>query len=225
MLQPIKQITPTDCQVWSNTATVMQMPFTMNSFYTDAFAFSNSSYTLTGSLTQTGTGTGTLNLPGSSHGNVLKVTNVFTYTATAPGFVITLQSNQQHFYGSSSKFALFSINSQTTTQNGTPSSNISASMNADLVVGIKELSNDKLFTVYPNPTSAKEIAISFTNSNSNATVTLVNILGEVVKEISYKDLLSGENKIVFDLKNTATGIYFVKVKNGTSESVKKLIVE
>lgn len=218
--------TPTDCDVWSNPATLMQTPFTMNSFYSDAFALSNSSYTLTGNIAQTGTGTGTLNLPGSTHNNVLKVTSILNYTITGPGFVVTLKSSQQHFYGSSSKFALFSINSQTTTQNGATSSNVNATMNAALIVGIKEISNSNLFSIYPNPATSKQLTISLSNyENSDVKVTLLNTLGDVIKESTYTELLPGENTLTLDLTTIATGIYFVKVKTGNSESIKKLIIE
>ncbi|MBA3663909.1 MAG: T9SS type A sorting domain-containing protein [Bacteroidetes bacterium] len=218
--------TPTDCQVWSNPATIMQTPFSMNSFYTDAFAFSNSSYTLNGSITQTGTGTGTLNLPGSTHNNVLKVTNVFTYTLTAPGFVVTLKSNQQQFYGSSSKFSLFGINSQTTTQNGVPSTDVNAYMNAAFAVGIEESSLNTSFNVFPNPVTSGNVTIRFTNESSKSiSLTLVSVLGQVVKETTFENPVYGDNNFSMDLKKVTPGIYYLKIKSGSTESVKKLVVE
>ncbi|MBI2723395.1 MAG: hypothetical protein HYX39_14575 [Bacteroidetes bacterium] len=102
--------TASDCEVWSNPATIITLPFTFGSTSNDNFALTNSQYTLTGNIANSGDGKGTLTLPSGTFNNVLKVSSVITETATGTGFVITVKVIQHQFFSAASKFPLFFSN-------------------------------------------------------------------------------------------------------------------
>lgn len=78
--------------------------------------------------------------------------------------------------------------------------------------------------VYPNPTHNNiTVKINLTQVK-DVTVDVYNALGQVVSSAKLNGQM-GENTINVNLNNANAGVYFVKIKAGTSESTKKLIVE
>jgi hypothetical protein len=51
------------------------------------------------------------------------------------------------------------------------------------------------------------------------------MMGEVVKTKSIKNTKKGNNLESLNLIDVASGIYFVKVKTATTQSVQKLVIE
>jgi hypothetical protein len=99
-------------------------------------------------------------------------------------------------------------------------------MRYNYATGINSNLNDlaNVSNIYPNPSASK----SFLNINSakeiNGTKLLVyNCLGDCIssKEIN---LQKGKNTISIDSENLETGIYFVKITNGSSTITRKLTV-
>ncbi|WP_242206564.1 T9SS type A sorting domain-containing protein [Aestuariivivens insulae] len=85
--------------------------------------------------------------------------------------------------------------------------------------------NDKIlndFAMYPNP--AKDIVnLKFNKiSNNNIAVNIYDIQGKLIKYVS-KTLRN--QSVQLDISNLNTGMYFLKVHDGTNESTKKLIVK
>lgn len=78
--------------------------------------------------------------------------------------------------------------------------------------------------VYPNPTSNSVNVSLKLNQASNVSIEVLNALGQVISTSKVNGQL-GENIINVDLNDATPGVYFVKVKTGTSESTKKLVVE
>jgi hypothetical protein len=74
------------------------------------------------------------------------------------------------------------------------------------------------FSIYPNPATAK-ITIGAAALNSNATVELVNSIGQVI----YKSQLAGDKSV--DISNLDSGFYFVKITDNGRSTVKKIIKE
>ncbi|MEO6304121.1 MAG: T9SS type A sorting domain-containing protein, partial [Bacteroidia bacterium] len=91
--------------------------------------------------------------------------------------------------------------------------------------GFNELQKDALqFAVYPNPASQKvNIALDLLEP-SNLEISVLNYLGQVVKQKNYKAQF-GKNEIEIDLTTIKSGIYFVTVKSGSNVATKKLVVE
>ena len=79
-------------------------------------------------------------------------------------------------------------------------------------------------SIYPNP-STNNFNISFgTETSENVNITMYDMIGKLVQNSSFTSHV-GENIIRLDIKNSPTGMYFVKVSNGKQEVIKKLIVE
>ncbi|HEY1038500.1 MAG TPA: T9SS type A sorting domain-containing protein, partial [Bacteroidia bacterium] len=90
-------------------------------------------------------------------------------------------------------------------------------------VGIANVQQNDVFTLYPNPGSG-EVNILFTNPNTikNKTIEISNTLGQVIyiKPIS----VNGMNDIVrFNIGSIDNGIYFIKVKDTQSETTVRFV--
>jgi hypothetical protein len=91
--------------------------------------------------------------------------------------------------------------------------------------GINENKKDAIqFALYPNPASEKCTVALNLEGNSNLEIAVLNYLGQVVKQNSYKAQY-GANEMEVDLSNLKRGIYFVNVKNGGLTTTKKLVIE
>ncbi len=90
--------------------------------------------------------------------------------------------------------------------------------------GVSTIGNEvKNLTVYPNPASSN-ITILFDAENSNSNITLVDLSGRLVKQITTQQNV-GFNAHHINLNDVNKGIYFLQVNNGNSTSIQKIIVE
>jgi len=91
--------------------------------------------------------------------------------------------------------------------------------------GINENAKDALqFSVFPNPANEKCVVSLTLKENANLEISVLNYLGQVVKQTNYKAQF-GTNDITLDIANLKSGVYFVNVKNGNAASAKKLVIE
>lgn len=75
------------------------------------------------------------------------------------------------------------------------------------------------FSVYPNPSAGM---FTVTSAKMDAyKIEVINVLGEVVSTRNGNGVVNES----FDLSNYSSGLYFVKVSNGHSENVQKIIVK
>ncbi|MBP1629108.1 MAG: hypothetical protein H6Q15_1, partial [Bacteroidetes bacterium] len=74
--------------------------------------------------------------------------------------------------------------------------------------------------IYPNPTSDKAV-LEFEGLNDDANVSVVDLLGRVIKE--YK-INKQDSNIEIDVKGFAKGVYNVILRNDKMNITKKLIV-
>lgn len=87
-----------------------------------------------------------------------------------------------------------------------------------VVPGIKEAKNFGI-AVYPNPSNG-EFNLTANNKPDNiCNVTIYNLMGNVVKQFQW----NGENT-TFNLSNSASGVYILKVSNKDKIEVKKLML-
>ncbi len=85
------------------------------------------------------------------------------------------------------------------------------------------------FTVknYPNPFNP-QTTISFTlKNNSDVSVDIYNIKGQIVRNLAKKSMKAGEHNIVWNGKDDnnkiqASGIYFVRINSGNESSIHKM---
>lgn len=91
--------------------------------------------------------------------------------------------------------------------------------------GFNENKKDAIqFALYPNPASEKCMVALNLDAPSTLEISVLNYIGQVVKQNSYKAQY-GTNQIEVDLANLNSGIYFVNVKNGGLTTTKKLVIQ
>ena len=89
------------------------------------------------------------------------------------------------------------------------------------VLDINKINNVNNVKVYPNPTNGNITISNFQNIESN-TITIYNVLGKLVKQISVRQ---NPSKLNLDLSALDDGVYLIKVldKNGASKTQKLII--
>jgi hypothetical protein len=90
-------------------------------------------------------------------------------------------------------------------------------------VGIEENLSNVNMEVYPNPTNG-ELNIDITTLEvQDFTISVINTLGQTVKEV--KHMQSNGGKIKIDLSDKNTGVYFVTVKSASGSKVKRIVLQ
>lgn len=90
-------------------------------------------------------------------------------------------------------------------------------------VGISELSAVSGFSIVPNPVNANA-TISFESALAGSyTFQTIDIFGKVVST-SNREVAVGFNNFTFERNSLATGVYFIKVSNGTNASTFKFVI-
>ena len=90
----------------------------------------------------------------------------------------------------------------------------------DLINGVSEFAQNKLFSVYPNPATGI-ITISFPSSLSIVKTEVMNITGEVVKRID----TNNSSSVIVDLSSFSKGVYLLKINTDSYSEMQKLIVQ
>jgi endo-1,4-beta-xylanase len=76
---------------------------------------------------------------------------------------------------------------------------------------------------YPNPFNPSTTIEFSLPVQSTVHLVLINMLGQVVKEIVHRDFDSGINKVTFNSSNLATGVYYYRLQAGNFVDIKKLV--
>ncbi len=88
-----------------------------------------------------------------------------------------------------------------------------------LTGGVKDIKNNIVnMNVYPNP-AKDNLTVSIANVD-NASINIINALGQVVLSVSKATETNSINT-----SNLTTGVYFVTVTNGSQKSTQKLVIE
>jgi len=90
-----------------------------------------------------------------------------------------------------------------------------------ICTGIDEVASIDGVKIYPNP-STGQFNIKFSQNIGVTEVQVVNLLSDVV--YSAKTETSNGNTLEIDLQDYADGVYFVKLKNNTTESIQKIVI-
>ena len=180
---------------------------------------------------------GTLNLPGRSFPNVLRVYTYTGFNFSIPAFFATGDVQQKTWdyysqltnYPSTKLVPLYKIVTSTITVS-TPTNVVQTStivlLNKDYqYVGInesvKEISNLNLF---PNP-AKNNFNLSFVNENAEVVlVEITNALGQTIKKENLGSTKCLINQSI-DITNIEAGVYFVKVNVGHKSSIKKITIQ
>lgn len=94
-------------------------------------------------------------------------------------------------------------------------------------VGVEEVNvvaNDLKLQVYPNPV-VNNVTVAFEiNNEDNATLSILNLTGQVVKTINANNLSKNiENKVQFNVSELPVGTYLVHLNNGTDQRTARFI--
>jgi hypothetical protein len=77
---------------------------------------------------------------------------------------------------------------------------------------------------YPNPFNPST-TIKFTlPQRSDIRLVLVNVLGQVLKEIATGNYSAGSHQVTLDASHLASGIYFYELQAGSFSETKKLVL-
>lgn len=223
--------------VYSNPEDVIHYPFTMGNTYSDPFAatFTNagSTYTRTGTTAVTADGYGTIQLPGATFSNVLRVHFVQTYKDTTyiTGFgpyVLNYVNDEYMWYLPGNHSSIFSVFSFTANSAFTGTS-ISTGANKLVTItsGINDLkSSINSLNFYPNPSSNGTLNLDLNlNENIKYEIVIINNLGQEVFRSVPENGFSGYNFKTFDISKIASGLYnFEIVSDNVPLITKKIII-
>ena len=80
------------------------------------------------------------------------------------------------------------------------------------------------FNLYPNPSNGNFNLQFNAESTESAEIQLYDLTGRLVKELQFSNIsLRFSESISF--QNTAKGFYVLKIKNGTKQTSRKLVIE
>lgn len=89
---------------------------------------------------------------------------------------------------------------------------------------IDEPKNFKLFEDYPNPANPTATIAYSLPYRSNASLIVYDILGRKLRELSHGVQNSGEQKLVFDGSDLASGVYLVVLETPLGRLAKKIVL-
>ena len=95
---------------------------------------------------------------------------------------------------------------------------VSASLSTSTPTSIKQNSNTKISSIYPNPTSDK-VTIELME-NITATIEVTNAEGQLVKSIS-----TPNKATTLDVSEMSSGIYYIKIISDQNTEINKLIIK
>jgi PKD repeat protein len=90
-----------------------------------------------------------------------------------------------------------------------------------ICTGIDEYGDKAGIQIYPNPSNGR-FTVKFDKNIGQTQIIVMNILNEILFEQSTETVNS--NAVNFDLSNYAEGVYFVRIKTGSSEQVRKIVI-
>jgi hypothetical protein len=213
---------------FTNTGVFATWPVTFGYNNLDTFGGSQTTGTVTSSLDGflrvEAPGTGTVTMPnGLVLTNCLQVIVSLTVNMNMAGTTQTMVSKEYTYYHSSQKFPVMITQYQSTTQGTVTTKEFYASVNAAVMVGVKEHELANNLQVFPNPASDL-LTVSLDNSSGeNVSLSLQNLMGQTVKEFNLGNHTS--IKSALDVTGLSKGIYLLNVKAGNSSSLKKVVID
>lgn len=223
--------------VYSNPEDIIHYPFAMGNTYSDPFAatFTNagSTYTRTGTTAVTADGYGTIQLPGATFSNALRVHFVQTYKDTTfiTGFgpyVLHYVNDEYMWYIPGNHASVFSVFSFTASSAFTGTS---ISTGANKLVTITTRINEQPNSIsslnfYPNPLTNGILNLDLNLTESiKFQVVIIDNLGREVLRSNSENGFEGYNFKTFDISKIASGLYnFEIISDNVPLITKKMII-
>ena len=93
----------------------------------------------------------------------------------------------------------------------------------DATASIKDVSFEG-FNLYPNPSNGNFNLQFETASTAPVKLQLFDLTGRLVREMQFSDVAARFSESI-SFKNTAKGLYLLKIKNGSKQTTRKLVIE
>ena len=87
------------------------------------------------------------------------------------------------------------------------------------VVGINEVSNSNIVSLFPNPFTS-QLSISFNEAQKNTSIKLMNTLGECIQQLT-----TSNQQLILDMSGLARGMYFVQITDANKNVVNKKVIK
>ena len=98
---------------------------------------------------------------------------------------------------------------------------IAADFKTDVLLGTNDVVKNN-FSIFPNPNKGS-FAIQFDTEIDNFSVQIMDMLGRTVLNQNFNLILNQQQDV--QLNSSSKGLFFVKIKNGNSVSIQKMIIE
>ena len=222
--------------VYSNPEDQMHYPFTMGNSYTDPFnaTFTSAGYNYVrrGSTSLNADAYGTLQLPGGTFSNVLRVHFVqnyqdSTFFAGLGSYVVTYVNDEYMWYLPNNHMPIFSTYSLTSTiPFSGPTTTMGSNKLTTILSGINELeSSISSLNFYPNPSSSGILNLDLNlNETLKYEVVIIDNLGREVFKSAPENGFSGYNFKTFDISKLASGLYNFEIVSGNVPLITKKII-
>ena len=99
---------------------------------------------------------------------------------------------------------------------------ISVGINIAHNVGINEFSANNFFSLSPNPASDQLIIYTTSAARMSATISILNMLGQVCRQ---EEIVNRKSEIVIDVSSLPAGIYFLQMKTENGIDTKRFVKE
>ena len=212
-----------DTYLWSNNATTQTIDATANGTYYVTTTNANlcDGVGQSADVTLTFTQTPTASATNTTSGNVVTFTNTST-NATSYSWDFGDQSNSSATSPSHAFAANGSYTVTLTATNGNCTDVITYTL--VISVGLNEVENFADVKLYPNPTSANT-TLEFENQSANeATVTIINQLGQIIT-VQNVQLVQGNNSLELNTIELNNGLYTVVLQTENNSVNRRLIIQ
>lgn len=92
--------------------------------------------------------------------------------------------------------------------------------------GVKDVTKGTFLTVFPNPFAEQlSIELNLPESQTQASLEIINAVGQVVEKRSLGTLLQGVQTITLDVKQLPAGLYFLRYRNENGAVLMKKVIK
>ena len=78
--------------------------------------------------------------------------------------------------------------------------------------------------IYPNPTKSQATVVFNIQTEAQTTLNIIDITGRTISSRNLGQLSEGSYQETIDCSGLANGIYFINIKNNTTNRTSKLII-
>ena len=96
---------------------------------------------------------------------------------------------------------------------------------ATSTASVEDVENGISLHVYPNPASENAYILVNMKQENNMSISIINMVGEVVSTINKNNVNAGEQTITLPLEGMAAGVYNVAITIGNTSHTQRLIVQ